>query len=247
MKNGKKATLTPRLPRPTADTANATPSRVALRILALLSAPLIIGYPVLVYFSMQHYSARTAAVVLLFGVSPLLVRALRSSASSRAQAADPADVRAAGTWGWVLPAGAVALILGALLADSVRSLLLVPVCVNGALLLSFGLTLFQKRSLVERFARLQHEDLTPHEQRWCRLWTMIWSAFFAFNIALATAFTATRSLEWWTLYNGLLSYLIMGMLFATEYVVRKWRFRRFGSHGLDRALKWCFERMGLVL
>lgn len=238
--------MTPRLPRPTADTAEATPSRVASRVLALLSAPLFIGYPVLVYFSLQYYSARAAAVVLLFGVSPLLIRALRSRANARAEGADSADVRAMGAWGWVLPAGAVGLIVLALLSDSVRSLLLVPVCINGALLLSFGLTLFQKRSLIERFARLQHDDLSVQEQGWCRLWTMIWSGFFAFNIVLATLFTATRSVEWWTFYNGLLSYLIMGMLFATEYALRKWRFGRFGNHGLDRALKWCFSKMGLV-
>jgi uncharacterized membrane protein len=37
-------------------------------------------------------------------------------------------------------------------------------------------------------------------------------------IACYTAFFT--SLETWTLYNGLIAYILMGLLFAGEYVVR---------------------------
>ncbi len=45
------------------------------------------------------------------------------------------------------------------------------------------------------------------------------------------------SREWWALYTGFVSYLLVGLLFAAEYVFRKARFGRFGPGLLDRALQ----------
>jgi uncharacterized membrane protein len=55
--------------------------------------------------------------------------------------------------------------------------------------------------------------------------TQVWCWFFSVNgaIALATALWASPAI--WTLYNGLIAYLVMGLLFAGEYVVR-WHFKR---------------------
>lgn len=236
--------MTPRLPRPTPDTSGTPVARVALRIGAWLGAPLLIAYPILVYYSMQHYSARAVAVVLLLGISPFLLRVFGSR--RKTTDTDPASVGNRRSWQWIWPVLAISLIGGALLANSVRSLLLVPVCINGGLLLSFGSTLWDERPLIERFARIQHPDLTFEERHWCRLWTIIWTAFFAFNVVLAGLFTLTHSVEWWTYYNGLIAYVVMGTLFTSEYVVRKYRFRRFAEHGLDRGLRWCLLKMGLL-
>jgi uncharacterized membrane protein len=216
------------------------------RVITLLSAPLVIGYPVVVYYSLQHYSARGAALVLLVGLTPMVWRFARARTAIAATRSASGAASSRRSWAALGPIAAVVLVLAASLTNSVRSLLLVPICINGALLLSFGLTLFEERSLIERFARLQHDDLTPRERRWCRTWTLIWSSFFAFNIVLAVLFAATQSLAWWTFYNGLLAYVVMGLLFATEYIVRKYRFQRFDNHGLDRVLRWSFLKLGLL-
>jgi uncharacterized membrane protein len=52
----------------------------------------------------------------------------------------------------------------------------------------------------------------------------VWCGFFILNGCMAawTAFAASR--ETWALYNGLISYLLMGVLFAGEWVFRRWRF-----------------------
>ncbi|MGV2398888.1 MAG UNVERIFIED_CONTAM: hypothetical protein MIL04_25265, partial [Klebsiella aerogenes] len=51
--------------------------------------------------------------------------------------------------------------------------------------------------------------------------TQIWCAFFIGNggIALVTALYGDMSL--WTAWNGMISYLLMGMLMAGEWLVRQ--------------------------
>jgi uncharacterized membrane protein len=44
--------------------------------------------------------------------------------------------------------------------------------------------------------------------------------FFIFN-GIVAALTISASDAVWALYNGLISYIIMGILFAGEYIVRR--------------------------
>ncbi len=74
--------------------------------------------------------------------------------------------------------------------------------------------------MIERFARFHNKNLSSNAVKYTRKVTIIWCIFFVINglIALYTAFYA--SLEIWTLYNGLISYVLMGSLFVIEYIVR---------------------------
>lgn len=96
-----------------------------------------------------------------------------------------------------------------------------PVWVNGLLLLLFGLSLTQKQSLIERLARLQHPDLPPEGVRHTRRVTQIWCGFFVFNGATAAALAWLQRYDWWAVYTGIVSYILMGALFAGEWVYRK--------------------------
>ena len=96
-----------------------------------------------------------------------------------------------------------------------------PVWVNGLLLLLFGLSLTQKQSLIERLARLQHPDLPPEGVRHTRRVTQIWCGFFVFNGATAAALAWLQWHDWWAVYTGIVSYILMGALFAGEWVYRK--------------------------
>jgi uncharacterized membrane protein len=49
--------------------------------------------------------------------------------------------------------------------------------------------------------------------------------FFVFNGVVSAALTLWSPLAWWTLYNGLLVYFIMGVLFGGEWLLRR-RLRR---------------------
>jgi hypothetical protein len=63
-------------------------------------------------------------------------------------------------------------------------------------------------------------ELPPEGVRHCRTVCRIWIFFFALN-ALVAFDSAFRSLEWWSLYNGLISYCIAGSIFLVEYIVRR--------------------------
>lgn len=153
-------------------------------------------------------------------------------------------LRGSGSWVRRLlpPVSAFVLVLIGLLLNTVQPLLLVPVVINSTLLVSFGATLWAGPPLIERFARLQHPDLTAAEIAWCRGWTKVWTLFFATNALVATLLGLTNRLQWWAVYNGLLTYIVMGGFFVGEYSVRKYRFGRYSSHPLDRLLRWCFTR-----
>ena len=114
-------------------------------------------------------------------------------------------------------AGAMAL---AALYDRELSVRLYPVFMNIAMLIAFAASIVKGPSMIERFARIMEPDLPERAVRYTRKVTMVWTGFFALNGAIAawTAFYA----DWhvWSLYNGLIAYIAMGLLFGVEMIVR---------------------------
>jgi uncharacterized membrane protein len=92
--------------------------------------------------------------------------------------------------------------------------------VNAAMLSVFTYSLFVPPSMVEQFARRREPDLPPQSVTYTRRVTQVWCVFFALNggIALVTALWASTAT--WSLYNGFVAYLLMGLLFAGEYGIR---------------------------
>lgn len=94
-----------------------------------------------------------------------------------------------------------------------------PVIINLNFLILFVISLFKPPSMVERFARLRFKDLPPEAIPYCRKVTLIWILFFIGNGSIA-CWTVFQELKIWTFYNGFLAYLLMGILFASEYLYR---------------------------
>jgi uncharacterized membrane protein len=117
-----------------------------------------------------------------------------------------------------------------------------PVLVSGALLATFALSLKGPQSMVERFARRQEPHLSPEKVRYCRQVTVVWCWFFALNIGVTLALAAAAPLSWWGLYTGVIAYVLIGALFSVEYVVRKSKFRDYGTWWHDRLLAAVFPR-----
>jgi len=177
-------------------------------------AVLLLAYPLLVYYGLTHWSSRVVALALLCVLVPVLLTRLRR--------VDPAARRGL----LALPlVTAAALLLGFLL-DQSGFVLAVPVAINALLLLSFGATLRRGRvPMIEGFARVHRPLLSEARLRWCRQWTVVWCAFFAVNGGIALVLALTAPLASWTLYNGLLAYVLMGLLLAAEWIARRVRFR----------------------
>jgi len=181
-------------------------------LLILLRGLLFAALPFLVYFALQCFQPREVAVVLL---ALMLLRAPgKVLAFLRQQGA-----RA------LLPTLAL-LLLAALLwrGNDPVWVLSYPIFMNALMLSLFAASLLHPPSVIERLARLRHPDLPPDGVAYTRRVTQVWCGFFVANggIAAWTAFAASR--ETWVLYNGLISYLLMGALFVGEWLFRRWHF-----------------------
>jgi uncharacterized membrane protein len=93
--------------------------------------------------------------------------------------------------------------------------------------------------IVERMARLVDPDLPDFCVPYCRNVTIMWCSFLAFNSLCIAWLAWFGPFEWWALYTGLIAYLLLGLLFAVEFSVRKLLFRYYRDGFLDRA----FERV----
>jgi uncharacterized membrane protein len=121
-------------------------------------------------------------------------------------------------------------------------LLSLPSLVSFGFLWVFGRTLSMQQTFVEKIARSQVPDLSEPEIKYCRSVTQIWCAFFLLNALLGLALAGWASPKAWALYTGLIVYLLIGLLFAVEFVVRKYLFRRYGDSLLDRFMERIFPR-----
>jgi len=129
-----------------------------------------------------------------------------------------------GKAGYVWCGGVLLLFTFAVWGNALLPLKLYPVLVNTAMLSAFGYSLIFPPLMVERLARLREPELPPEAIGYTRRVTQLWSVFFALNgaAALITALWASPAI-WW-LYNGLIAYLLMGLLFIGEYFTR-WYFK----------------------
>jgi len=176
------------------------------RLLTLALGLLLVLYPLLVYIGIQHLGPRVLAAVLLVAAAARLLAAKITR-------------QPLGNSSWLLLAAAAATGL-TLATGSAIGLKFYPVLVSGVLLAVFGYSLWRPPSMIERFARLQQADLPAQAIPYTRKVTWVWCGFFVLNGTIATA-TVFMSDQAWALYNGLLSYLLMGLLMAGEYLVRR--------------------------
>ncbi|BCJ09389.1 MULTISPECIES: hypothetical protein [unclassified Pseudomonas] len=169
--------------------------------LGLLLAGLL--YPFAVHFGMAHFAPWQFGL-LLGGL--WLARALSTP-------------RRPGSLWMALAALAFCALLG--LSDSPHLLRWYPVLISAFMLALFGASLLRGMPVAERLARLREPDLPPHAVRYTRRVTQVWCLFFLANGLVAAGLTLWAPLAWWTLYNGLIAYAAMGLLFAVEWLIRQ--------------------------
>jgi uncharacterized membrane protein len=168
----------------------------------VLAGALTLVYPLAIWFGHGTIAPRWLACLLLLAAATRLP-ALRMSTTAR--------------WSAAAALGLAALAIG---ANALLPLKLYPVLVNGAFLGAFGWSLVRGPSMVERFARLREPDLPPAAVAYTRRVTQAWCVFFVANgaIALGTALYAPEAV--WSLYTGVVSYVLMGLMFGGEYLLR---------------------------
>jgi len=94
------------------------------------------------------------------------------------------------------------------------------------MLFLFGASLFKPQTAVFKIALLSDNSIrnSVHYnsiENYCRNVTKVWCAFFALNASISLI-TFLFAPNWiWILYNGFIAYILMGILFAVELLVRK--------------------------
>jgi len=159
-------------------------------------------YPLVIYFGLGRFEPRWLALFLL------LIAAARALAGR-----DRLWLAAA--------AGAAVLVVVSMLGNDALPLKLYPVLVNAVLLVVFGLSLRHPPSIIERLARLREPDCPPHAIPSTRPVSRVASLFYGHQCRSPPAHTVHARNARWALYNGLVSYVLMGLLFAGEWLVRQ--------------------------
>lgn len=186
-----------------------TPKNIPKLALTVVLTALAVAYPFLVLWALHHGHLLWVSLGLV--VVALLRYALKPNTL-------------------FAPLTVLALVCGgasAVLQDG-RWLKFYPVLMSVGSLMVFAFTLKFPPSMIERFARLHEPNLPESGVRWTYKVTQVWCGFFAVNalIALATVWADTKV---WAVYNGFISYMLMGGLLLGEWGLRR-RMQKQDSH-----------------
>lgn len=185
----------------------------SLPVVKLLTGLLLLAWPFLIWFGLTHNS--------LHWLLPLMALLLFLRFRQTRRQAGPLRLVTQ-----IVAVTGIALCLVSYLLKANQLLLFYPVGVNLIMLALFGGSLWSAAPIVERLARLREPDLPEAGVRYTRRVTQVWCCFFIINgsIALFTALSGDMSL--WTAWNGIISYLLMGILMAGEWLVRQRMIKR---------------------
>lgn len=197
------------------------------KLLAAWNVLFVAGYPLAVYFGLTRLNARGVGLLLMLLLLPGLLSKLRA-----ARREDRVAVLR-------LPLSIFTLVGLSAALDDPRFVLALPVLINLALLAQFGASL-RGTPMVERFARMQDPNLGPAQVAYCRSVTVVWCGFFALNACVSAYLALFTEVSVWALYTGFLAYVWIGIVGATEYIYRKYRFREYGAGIHDRVLARLF-------
>ena len=180
----------------------------SLPVVPLLTGILLLAWPFIIWFGLAHNS--------LQGLLPLMALMLFLRFRQTRRRAGALSVVTQ-----IVAVAGMTLCIASYLLKTHQLLLFYPVVVNSVMLAVFGGSLWSTMPIVERLARLRDPTLPDRAVRYTRRVTQIWCAFFIINgsIALFTALYGDLSL--WTAWNGMISYLLMGTLMASEWLVRQ--------------------------
>ncbi|MBO4385382.1 MAG: hypothetical protein J5817_00020 [Treponema sp.] len=102
---------------------------------------------------------------------------------------------------------------------------LYSVAVTATFLFVFASSLVWGPNIIFRFATMADKSILNSAkeklvERYCRKVCIAWCLFFILNAGIS-AFTALKCSDAvWSLYNGGISYGLMGLMFAVEYIIR---------------------------
>lgn len=169
---------------------------------------LFILYPFLIYFGLQEFQPKLLAFLLL--IATVLRFALTKNNNN-----DKSDPGMSLYW----VATAFLVIIVTFLTDSKYGLFLYPLLVSLAFFTFFTISLYYPPTVIERIARRQRKEFPERAIIYTRKVTQAWCVFFVINGSLSLV-SIFHSEKWWMLYNGFISYILIGLMLGGEYLIR---------------------------
>ncbi|MFJ5444718.1 hypothetical protein ACIKP9_00600 [Methylobacillus methanolivorans] len=167
-----------------------------------------VGYPVLMFLGLQFIEPRYLAMIL--GIA-LLLRWRNKLPKLLKQCSRLQKLLALALLTWIIATS---------ISNDEELLRSYPALISIGMLILFAVTLKCPPSMIEMIARVQDPQLPTAAIAYTRKVTWLWCGFFALNgsIALYSALYGSRA--FWVLYNGVISYIFMGLLLAGEWLWR---------------------------
>jgi uncharacterized membrane protein len=181
-------------------TSSTIGSRLA-RSLKLAGLLAVIAYPFAIYFGLGRFSPR----IMIAGLLVLL--GLRMYGAPHGRGRLPYLV------------GGVGVVIIAARSPSV-GLRAYPILISLTLASVFAYSLLRPPTIIEQIARMRRPHMPPRIVAYLRHVTIVWTGFFLLNAAISAATVVSGSIKLWTLYNGFVSYLIIGAILAGELMLR---------------------------
>lgn len=181
-------------------------------LLQITTGVVLFVYPFAVYFGLNHWGIQTIAPILLIF---FILRLFLARGKIRELS-------------WLIKSVAcvgITLVLASWALKQTQWLLYYPVVVNLVLFCLFSYSLIKPPSLIECMARITEPDLPPDGVIYTQKVTKVWCLFFIINGTIALLTCLWGNIKLWTLYNGAISYVLIGTLMAVEWIIRK-RIRR---------------------
>ena len=177
-------------------------------VIPLLTGLMLLAWPFLIGFGLANNS--------LHGILPVMALVLLLRVCQARRQGGPlrylfVSVALAG----------IALCAASYVLHAHQWVLFYPVVVNLVMLAVFGGSLWTAMPVVERLARLREPNLPPEGVRYTRRVTLVWCGFFIGNGAMALYTVLHGDMHLWTLWNGMVAYILMGTLMAAEWLVRQ--------------------------
>jgi uncharacterized membrane protein len=180
-------------------------------------ALLMLGYPLAVYFGLKHFS---------IGALGFLFAGFMAARMVSSNHKDPFGIA-------LMVAAIIGIGLNVLAAITADALLmkLYPVVISAVFFGVFASSLVGGETVIAKIAKKYHGHLSPKAVQYTTKVTVVWCLFFVLNGIAAFYTVFWTSARTWALYNGLISYLLMGSLFACEYFFRQSFVLKSGGQG----------------
>ncbi|MDY0420179.1 hypothetical protein PYW49_21240 [Enterobacter sp. 170198] len=188
--------------------SSAKPDVPAIPLIPILTGLMLLAWPFLIGYGLASHNLQWILPVMALVLLLRLYQARQHSGPLRYVFLS------------VTLAGVVLCVASALL-HAHQWVLFYPVVVNLVMLVVFGGSLWTSMPMVERLARIREPHLSPAGVRYTRKVTQVWCGFFIGNGAIALFTVLYADMRLWTLWNGVIAYILMGTLMASEWLVRQ--------------------------